>query len=66
MNGGRAGRERRGRDESRPYGNLQGRSLVARVRAETGDLDHVVHSRLEPLGQTMTSTAIDEEFHLAS
>ena len=40
--------------------------LVARVRTEPGHLDHVVPFRPEPLGQTMTRTSIDEEFHLAS
>jgi hypothetical protein len=40
--------------------------LVAWVGAETGDFNYVVFFRPEPFGQTMASTAIDEESHLAS
>ena len=40
--------------------------LVARVGTETGDFNHVVLFRPEPFGQTMASTAIDEESHLAN
>jgi hypothetical protein len=40
--------------------------LVARIRSQPGHLDHVMPLCPEPLGQTMTHAAIDEEFHLVS
>jgi hypothetical protein len=39
---------------------------VTRIGAKTGHFDHIVTLGPKPFGQTMASTAIDEESHLAS
>jgi hypothetical protein len=40
--------------------------LVTRIRSQSGHLDYVMPLCPEPLRQTMTRAAIDEEFHLVS